>query len=304
MKPYRLSLVLVLILLLGSSVGVMGYSDWTPRGGERDGLVDAYDAMVDEFDVILERAIRHRSGHPDFLADLEDLLDDMYAFRAELLAVLAERDAMPRDVDVIADPGNLVSYRNQTGETFYFRVTGTTSGTIWGTDVYTDDSRLAKAAVHAGVIATGETAVIEVVIRSGQTSYTGSTRHGITSSSYGRWSGSYEILRKVPSLSAAAPDVIEEDPGRLTSLRSHEGETFLFRVTGSTSGSVWGTDVYTDDSQLAKAAVHAGVLAVGETGVVAVTILPGQDSYEGSTRNGVTTFSYGRYRGSFRVARH
>ena len=29
-----------------------------------------------------------------------------------------------------------------------------------------------------------------------------------------------------------------------------------FEVTGSDSGSIWGTDVYTDDSNLAAAAVH------------------------------------------------
>ncbi len=303
MKLYRISLLMI-VLLLASSVAAMAYTSWTPRGGGSTDIVDDFDAIVDEFEFMLDQAVRHRSGHPDFLADLETLLDDMYAFRLALLDVVKDRDALPRDVDVIADPGNLVSYRSHTDQRFYFRVTGTSQGTIWGTDIYTDDSRLAKAAVHAGIIDVGQTAVIEVAIRGGQTSYTGSTRHGITSSSYGRWSGSYEVIRRVPSLSDAEVDVIEDDPGRLTSLRSRTGETFFFRITGSTSGSVWGTDVYTDDSQLAKAAVHAGVLAIGETGVVAVTILPGQDGYEGSTRNGVTTFSYGRYGGSFRVARH
>ena len=50
---------------------------------------------------------------------------------------------------------------------------------------------------------------------------------------------------------------------------------------------MWGTDVYTSDSTLATAAVHAGVLQPGQTGVVKVTILPGQAAYQGSTRNSV-----------------
>ncbi len=55
---------------------------------------------------------------------------------------------------------------------------------------------------------------------------------------------------------------------------------------------MWGggdENVYTDDSNLGTAAVHAGALKVGETAMLRFTILPGQDSYIGSTRNDVTT---------------
>src|SRR5262249_20100063 len=72
-------------------------------------------------------------------------------------------------------------------------------------------------------------------------------------------------------------------------------------VTGRTAGPVWGTDVYTDDSILAAAAVHAGILQEGQTGVVKVTILPGQQSYQGTTRHGVASMPYLRWDGSFRV---
>ena len=76
---------------------------------------------------------------------------------------------------------------------------------------------------------------------------------------------------------------------------------FHFRVTGRLGTSVWGTDVYTSDSTLATAAVHAGVLQPGQTGVVKVTILPGQSAYQGSTRNGVVSSSYGPFPGSYKV---
>lgn len=91
-------------------------------------------------------------------------------------------------------------------------------------------------------------------------------------------------------------------PSSLTAFRNKVGQTFEFTVTGSASGSVWGTDVYTDDSSVAKAAVHAGVVAVGETKTVTVTILAGQSSYPASTRNGITTSNWGSWVGSYSFA--
>jgi hypothetical protein len=65
----------------------------------------------------------------------------------------------------------------------------TTSGTVWGTDYYTHDSSLCKAAVHAGEVTTAGGAISYTVIP-GHSSYTGSTRNGVTTSSYGTWSRS------------------------------------------------------------------------------------------------------------------
>jgi len=76
----------------------------------------------------------------------------------------------------------------------------------------------------------------------------------------------------------------------------------FFRVTGRTSGSsVWGTDLYTLDSRLAVAAVHAGAATAGDEAVVKVTFAPGQSNYAGTTRSGVTTSSWGSYRMSYTV---
>ena len=77
-----------------------------------------------------------------------------------------------------------------------------------------------------------------------------------------------------------------------------------FRVTGAVSGgSVWGTQLYTTDSNLAMAAVHAGVLRRGQTGVVKVTFYPGQGKYVGSSRNGVKSANWGSFGLSFMVER-
>lgn len=57
-------------------------------------------------------------------------------------------------------------------------------------------------------------------------------------------------------------------------------------------GSLWGTDSYAAGSRIAKAAIHAGVLAPGESGVVAVSVTAPQDSYAGSTRNSLSSLDY------------
>lgn len=68
------------------------------------------------------------------------------------------------------------------------------------------------------------------------------------------------------------------------------------------SGSVWGTDVYTADSAICTTARHAGVID-DAGGQVILQMLPGQTSYAGSRRNGVTTKKYGSYAASYRYVR-
>jgi hypothetical protein len=94
-----------------------------------------------------------------------------------------------------------------------------------------------------------------------------------------------------------------EAPSRIQDLCDTPGTTYYFRVTGATDGSVWGTDVYTGDSALPVAAVHAGAVKAGETAVVRVTVMPPLAAYQGSVRNGVTSHDYGRYGTAYRVDR-
>jgi len=54
------------------------------------------------------------------------------------------------------------------------------------------------------------------------------------------------------------------------------------------NGTVYGTDVYTDDSAVCVAAVHAGLID-SAGGRIMLTIEAGRDSYEGSERNGIKT---------------
>ena len=101
---------------------------------------------------------------------------------------------------------------------------------------------------------------------------------------------------QIPSLQ------VQDDPGNLTSIRDGKQRVFHFRVTGDVQGTVWGSGVYTTDSDLSTAAVHTGVLKPGQTAIVRVTLLPGMNQYVASTRNGVTTSNWGNYSASFRVS--
>jgi LCCL domain len=86
--------------------------------------------------------------------------------------------------------------------------------------------------------------------------------------------------------------VASDAPNGMHGLCGTVGATYYFRITGGVDGTVWGTDVYTRDSALAVAAVHAGLLKVGQSGVLRVRVVPAQKTYPGSTRNGITTTDY------------
>jgi LCCL domain len=114
-------------------------------------------------------------------------------------------------------------------------------------------------------------------------------------------------LHSLRSLAASGvePDsrTVLPDPGNLASLQGQVGRTFHIRVTGALNGSVWGTKTYTSDSALATAAVHAGILQPGQTGVVRVTIVTPPAAFQATTQNGVSSNAYGAYQGAYRLGR-
>jgi len=93
------------------------------------------------------------------------------------------------------------------------------------------------------------------------------------------------------------------DPGSMTNYQQpqHIGKTYVFRVTGAANGSLWGTGTYTLDSSLAMAAVHMGIVKIGQTGNVKVTILPAMAGFVGSTQNGISSSPYANYPGAYQI---
>jgi hypothetical protein len=94
----------------------------------------------------------------------------------------------------------------------------------------------------------------------------------------------------------------QEAPWVLTS--GDFGGTIGQRITltlppGGVDHSLWGTVIYTDDSSIGTAAVHMGLITFEEGGTVTIEIREGIDTYLGTTRNGVTSTSYGSWGGSF-----
>jgi hypothetical protein len=68
------------------------------------------------------------------------------------------------------------------------------------------------------------------------------------------------------------------------------------------SASVWGTDLYTSDSPVCAAAIHAGVLTAAG-GDATLTLAGPQTSFRGSAQNGIISQDYGAYASSYRLTK-
>ena len=105
-------------------------------------------------------------------------------------------------------------------------------------------------------------------------------------------------LRSLLLQSAVAADA----PTNMHGLCETVGATYYFRVTGVTEGQLWGTDIYSGDSTIGAAAVHAGLLKAGETDLFRVTVVTPPEKFPGTVRNGVTSTEYGRYQYAWKLS--
>lgn len=124
-------------------------------------------------------------------------LQDKYTRESKLDEAVAIRDQIralqiPPDV-LITDPISLWDGTNRVGQVFFFRVVGSTDGSVWGSDIYTSDSTIASVAVHAGVLKPGQAGIVKVTVLPGQSAYQGSTRNGVTGRAYGSYPASIKV---------------------------------------------------------------------------------------------------------------
>ena len=105
-------------------------------------------------------------------------------------------------------------------------------------------------------------------------------------------------LRKLLQESSVASDA----PTNRHGLCETVGTTYYFRVTGVTEGQLWGTDIYSGDSTIGAAAVHAGLLKPGETDFLRIIVVTPPEKFPGTVRNGVTSTEYGRYQYAWRLS--
>ena len=80
------------------------------------------------------------------------------------------------------------------------------------------------------------------------------------------------------------------------SFRPEIGKTYKFLCPpAGTAGTVWGSDIYTADSSICTAAVHAGKITLEQGGEVTIEIRPGRAIYGSTNRNGVTSNPFGEF---------
>ena len=218
------------------------------------------------------------------------------AFGAPLLAssiVLAQQAV------IVAYEGTDASaFRSQAGRVVTFVCPAmTTYRDIWGTDVYSYDSPICTAAVHAGTLQPGVPGQVTIRVGAATELFRESVRNNVTSLPYGPADTTYSFIGN-------------NEPGQIDWHTTyniapddfHAPITVLCPANGSPdalkNGSLIGTNVYRWDSAICVAAVHAGVITLGTGGTVTVTLQPKQEVLEPSERNGVSSdrWSSGDYR--------
>jgi hypothetical protein len=195
---------------------------------------------------------------------------------------------------------NAVAFRGQNGLLVTYKCpAGGTVVAPYGTGTYTDDSRVCSAAVHAGLITPVKGGTVKIKIVPGKPNYLGSTKNGITSSSYGAWAGAFVFY--VPPKPTGP--VLDGGTGWKATANAWAAKVgSRYRYSCPPNGKlapVKGTKTYTVDSSVCSAAVHAGEISVTQGGNVIILIQAGKSSYAGTFKNGVTSQASGPAKASF-----
>lgn len=191
---------------------------------------------------------------------------------------------------------NASSHSSELGKVFTWTcpANGAAGGTIYGTDLYTTDSPVCTAAVHAGKLTFEKGGSVTFKIVGGAASYAGTTRHGIASASWGSYGSSF-------SFDATAGSTQISWSQNASSHAGDSGKTFTFTCSanGALGTAIYGTGAYTTDSAICVAAVHAGKIQPAAGGKVTIKIKGGQASYPSTTAHGVKSNSWGSYGSSY-----
>lgn len=105
-----------------------------------------------------------------------------------------------------------------------------------------------------------------------------------------------------PSPSASTPEAVLDEnascPKRFQDLPATGHDNSCLCPAADLTGQVWGSGIYTDDSTICAAAVHAGAIGP-KGGRVKARSAPGCATYLGSSNNRVTTSPKERQERSF-----
>ena len=110
------------------------------------------------------------------------------------------------------------------------------------------------------------------------------------------------MRRRIQAEADAPPSPPQGDRGPTTHVEIRRlaiGDQVTVQITGRANGPVWGDFTYTLDSDLGTAAVHAGVLQIGETRPVKLWIVPPPPSFAEANRNGIQSMKWGSFPAAF-----
>jgi hypothetical protein len=114
------------------------------------------------------------------------------------------------------------------------------------------------------------------------------------------WSAALQAQQATTPDAANALD-LGDCPGTATGF--DQGKTYLRACPVSPSGVVYGSGIYTPDSNICVAAIHAGSLRTGAPGSVIVRMMASPPVFKGTTQNGVKSEAWPRSTGTaFQVA--
>lgn len=99
-------------------------------------------------------------------------------------------------------------------------------------------------------------------------------------------------VKDCPDRFSGFPDADQADELSCTCDADHAG------------GALWGSEIYTSDSNPCAAAIHAGVIKADKGGTITMKPAKGCSSYAGSKKNGVTSHGWGSFEGSFYFPDH
>ena len=184
-------------------------------------------------------------------------------------------------------------------------------GSIYGSNPYTSDTNICNAAIHAGVIGP-QGGMVQVQKTPGRPAYRGTTANGLKSYDYGKYRESAELRMPDGSMPVAPPTTvlsqapIEIEAGcsfRPRQIEGHEGTTAIVSCPAGCAGqgTPYGSNPYTNHSNVCNAAIHAGIIGPNG-GRVMVQKTPGRPAYRGSTANGIKSRDYGQFRGSAQLS--
>lgn len=178
---------------------------------------------------------------------------------------------------------------------------------VWGTDVYSDDSSVCAAAIHAGAIGPdGGLALFDFL--PGREKYEASTRAGVQARSWGAWRRSFQVfalgadgapVRPTPPAAEASSGCAQRGYDLVSAAKPRAEHVCPASCSPS---AVYGSGPYTDDSPVCAAAVHAGIIP-SSGGKIVIEHVGKKRAFQGSVRNGVETRSWSSEHESFTVAR-